>query len=177
MRFIVVGTSGAGKSTFARALARNLGCPYVELDALFWGPDWTPKQPDVFEELARSAAAGERWVIDGNYTPIRDIVWPRGTHLVWLNFSRATVMLRILRRTISRAATQQPLWHGNRESARRAFFSRKSILLWSATTFGKNRVKYPKLQSENRHSNLTWVELRSPTEAKAFLASHARNDA
>ncbi|RZI64632.1 MAG: toxin, partial [Variovorax sp.] len=33
MRCLVVGTSGAGKSTFAARLARAIQCPCIELDA------------------------------------------------------------------------------------------------------------------------------------------------
>jgi len=177
MRFIVVGTSGSGKSTFARALAENQGCPHVELDDLFWGPNWTPKHPDEFEELARRAADGDRWVIDGNYSPVREIVWPKGTHVVWLNFGRTTVMLRVLRRTVWRAVSRQPLWHGNRESVRQAFFSRKSILVWSATTYTKTKIRYAKLRTENAYPHLQWFELRSAAEVEDFLVRHARTDA
>jgi adenylate kinase family enzyme len=40
MRFVVVGTSGAGKSTFASALAKATGYPYIELDQFYWGENW-----------------------------------------------------------------------------------------------------------------------------------------
>ena len=36
MRISVIGTSGAGKTTFARRLAEAVGAPYVELDAINW---------------------------------------------------------------------------------------------------------------------------------------------
>ena len=177
MRFIVVGTSGSGKSTFARTLAESQGCAHVELDDLFWGPGWTPKHPDDFAELARCAASGDRWVIDGNYSIVREIVWPRGTQVVWLNLNRATVMFRISTRTIWRAFSSEALWHGNRESVHQAFFSRKSILVWSATTYTKNKIKYAKLRAENAYPQLHWIELRSTAEAKAFLAQHSQTDA
>jgi adenylate kinase family enzyme len=177
MRYVVVGTSGAGKSAFARELAAALACPHVELDDLFWGADWTPRPAEQFQAAARQAAAGENWVIDGNYSSVRDIVWPRATHVVWLNYGRATVMARVLRRTLWRALSRQPLWQGNRESWRRAFFSRESILVWSATTWTKNRVKYAKLRDAAIYPQLTWVELRRPRDAAAYTADiqrHAR---
>ena len=44
-RVVVVGCSGAGKSTLATRIADVLGAPHIELDALHWGPDWTPVDP------------------------------------------------------------------------------------------------------------------------------------
>lgn len=52
-RIAVVGASGSGKTTFARRLAERLGIPHIELDAIHWGPDWTPARDDDFR--ARTA--------------------------------------------------------------------------------------------------------------------------
>ncbi len=174
MRYVVVGTSGVGKSTFARALATALGCPGVELDDLFWGPNWTPRPSEQFEAAARQAAAGERWVIDGNYSVVRAAVWPRATHIVWLDYGRATVMARIVRRTLWRLWTRAPLWQGNRESWRRAFLSRDSIILWSATTWTKNHAKYARLRDDATLAHLTWVRLARPRDATAWLRQVTR---
>jgi adenylate kinase family enzyme len=168
-RCVVVGTSGAGKTHLVRELAARLHCPHVELDELFWGPHWTPKPAAEFLRLATCAAAGERWVIDGNYSIARDAVWPAATHIVWLNFSRSTVLGRILRRTVRRVATRQALWHGNRESFGKAFLSRQSILVWSATTFAKNRRRYGQLMASGAFAQAKWVELRNPAQADAYL--------
>ena len=42
-RILVAGTSGSGKSTLAVQIAEVGGQPYVEIDALFHGPGWTPR--------------------------------------------------------------------------------------------------------------------------------------
>lgn len=172
MRFIVIGTSGSGKSTFARALAAGRGCEYVELDELFWTEGWTPRPQLEFLASARAAALGEHWVMDGNYSIVRDTVWPRGTHIVWLNFSRRTVLLRVLRRTVWRLITRQALWHGNRETLRKAFFSRQSILLWAASTYNKNKHRSAQLRAENPYPHLVWTELCHPRDALAYLRQH-----
>ncbi|WP_225784278.1 toxin [Xenophilus sp. Marseille-Q4582] len=175
MRFVVVGTSGAGKTHFARALAQAIGGAHIELDALHWGPNWQPVPPAQFAAAVHAAAAGERWVADGNYSAVREALWPRATHIVWLNFSRATVFRRVLGRTLARTLLRTPLWHGNRESLRSAFFSRDSILRWSWTTFERNRARYAALRADPAWSGHVWVELRSPAEAAAILARHARS--
>ncbi|MBK1689218.1 AAA family ATPase [Rubrivivax gelatinosus] len=173
MRVVVIGTSGAGKSTFAKRLAARLGVPRVELDALHWLPGWTARDPDDFRARVAEAVAGEAWVADGNYSVARDVLWPRATDIVWLNYGRHVVWPRVLRRTVARVAGRQELWAGNRESFRQAFLSRQSILLWSLTTFAKNRVKYAELRADPRWAGLRWHELRTPREAQAWLRARS----
>lgn len=168
-RVLVIGTSGAGKSTFAARLAHRLACPHVELDDLFWGPRWTPKPPPQFAALVAAAAAGERWVIDGNYSSVQALLWPRATHVVWLNYSRPRVMWRVLRRTLSRLLARRELWHGNRESWRRTLLSRESILAWAWTTHAQRARRFQALRDEGVHPHLHWVELDSPRQAAAWL--------
>lgn len=169
MRYIVVGTSGAGKSTFAQALAHRIDCPYIELDRLYWGENWQAVPHSQFENAVRDATAGEFWVADGNYSAVRDLLWSRATHIIWLNFGRTTVFPRVVWRTISRGILRTRLSHGNRESLRMAFFSRDSILLWAYTTFSKNREKFSQLREDPHYTHLQWNEFKQSAHAKAFL--------
>ncbi len=171
MRFIVVGTSGSGKSTFAKALASKLQSPWIELDALHWMPNWVERDGSEFRALVARATEGERWVVDGNYSVARDVLWPRATDIVWLNYSRTTVFSRILRRTLRRCLTKETLWAGNTESLRKAFFSRESILLWAFTTYGKNRKKYSRLRGDAAYTHLRWHEVRNHKDAERILLS------
>ena len=168
-RFVVVGTSGSGKSTFARRLAAKLHAAYVELDDLYWDANWTPRPAVEFAAAVRVATEADRWVVDGNYSVVRDDFWPRATDVVWLNFSRHVVFARVAGRTLRRSVTRERLWAGNRESLRKAFLSKDSILLWSLTTFGRNRVKYARLRAGPEYAKLRWHELRTPSQAEAFL--------
>lgn len=89
-RISVVGTSGSGKSTLARELARALDAPVVELDALHWLPGWAERPDEEFAVAVAQAAAGERWVIDGNYSKlVQPLVWDRADTVVWLDLPRA----------------------------------------------------------------------------------------
>ena len=177
MRYVVVGTSGSGKSTFARKLSDVTRSPHIELDALYWSENWKPRPREEFEERVRHATSGEGWVVDGNYTVTRPIVWSRATHIVWLNYARSVVFPRILWRTLRRAAARETLWHGNRESLSKAFLSKASILLWSFTTYAKNVVKYEALRKGYEHPHLTWAELRSPRSAHEYLNLQAASGA
>lgn len=175
MRFVVIGTSGCGKTTFARQLATATQSPHIELDALHWAENWTERPDDEFAESVRSATQGERWVADGNYNKVRHVLWPRATHVIWLNYSRPVIFSRILRRTFRRALFRERLWHGNRESLLRALHPRDSILLWSWTTFHSNRVRYAALRDGGEFRHLEWIEFASSNHSAAYLSRwHAR---
>ncbi len=74
-RISVVGTSGWGKTTVGRALADRLGIPFIELDALAWLPGWTNRPLAEGRVLVEERTRGSVWVVDGNYSKVRDIVW------------------------------------------------------------------------------------------------------
>lgn len=168
-RVLVIGNSAAGKSTLARRLARVVGGPHIELDALHWGPNWQPR-----EDFARSvdeASRGPRWVADGNYSSVRQTLWPRATTVVWLNYSLPRTFWRGLRRTAHRWLTRQELWSSNRESIRTTLFSRDSILWWILTTHANRRREFTSLRATSEFSQLRWIEFTSPRLAEEWLGA------
>ena len=171
-RVNVVGTSSSGKTTLALALAEHLGIPYIELDALHWEPNWTEAPDEVMRERVRSAISGEAWVVDGNYSAIRDLVWARTDTVVWLDLPLPTILARYARRTIRRVIFRQELWSGNRE--RLGFlFGRDSLLWWILGTYRRRRRDYPVLLAAR--PQITAIRLRSPREATAWLAGIAQH--
>ena len=171
MRIVVVGTSGAGKTTFARELALTSGMPHVELDELHWLPGWRARPREEFRALVEDATAGRHWIVDGNYSAVRDVLWIRATDLVWLDYGRWTVWSRVLRRTIVRALRGDLVCAGNRESFRQSFLSRDSVLLWSLKTYDRNRRRYEALRTSGTWPGLSWHVLKDPDEARYFIAS------
>ena len=170
-RVVVIGTSSAGKTTFARRLASTLGCPHVELDALHWGPQWTPRAA-FREDVARSTRE-PHWVIDGNYSVVRDVVWRRATAIVWLDYSIARVFSRALRRTVRRVVTGEHLYGGNRETIAGSFFARDGIPWYVLRTYRRRRREFPVLFGRPEYAHATVIRLRTPAAAEAFLAETA----
>lgn len=168
-RIAIVGTTGSGKTTLARQIAQRGQIPHVELDALQWEPNWTPAEPQVFRDRVTVALSGERWVVDGNYSAVRDIVWGRADTVVFLDYPFWLVMGRLLRRTWRRSLMQEELWNGNRETFRQSFFSRDSILLWLLRTYRKRRKHYPVLFQQPEYAHLLIVQLKSPHLAEQWL--------
>jgi len=175
-RINVVGTTGSGKTTFARALAERLELPCIELDALFWKPNWEQTPDEEFLPLVDEATRGERWVLDGNYSRTRPITWPRAESVVWLDYSFPRVFTQLLRRTLSRALSGDELWPGCRETLRGSFVSRDSILLWCLQTYWRRRRNYPKLIAASEHAHLQFIRLRSPRRARKWLERIAPQD-
>lgn len=169
-RIVVVGTTGSGKTTLARAIAGRLGVPHVELDALHWEANWTEAPTDVLRDRLTRAVGGAAWVVDGNYRKVRDLFWSRADTVVWLDYSLPVILWQLACRTLKRAVTREELWSGNRERLTTALFRRDSIILWALKTYRKYREEYPILFGRPEHAHLTVVRLRSPHATRAWLA-------
>ena len=115
--------------------------------------------------------AAERWVVDGNYAMVRDIVWPRATTIVWLNYSFPLVFWRAFRRTFIRSVGRKTLFSGNRETIKMAFFSKESILWWVITTFRRRRKQFRAILDGGEFPHLERIEFRNPRDADQFLIS------
>ena len=167
-RVNVKGISGSGKSTFARELARRLDLPYVELDALHHGPNWSEPSAEEFRVRVREAmtAAPDGWVIDGNYEgKLGDTVISQADTIVWLDPPFHVKARRLLRRTITRIRDDVELWSGNRESWRGAFWGRDALFWWMVRGHFRHRRQWP----QRYGGDPRFVRLRSIEEAQRWL--------
>jgi len=170
-RVAVVGTSGAGKTTFARSLSHALEAPHTELDRLHWGPRWTPVPTEEFRSRVRETVAAPAWVVDGNYAAVRDLVWGAATSVVWLDYPFRLVFRRALARTLRRIATREELFAGNRESF--AVMDPEWIPWWVLRTFWRRRREYPALFQRAQYAHLQVLVLTAPAEAERFVGACA----
>lgn len=168
-RISIVGTTGSGKTTLARKVAQHFQIPHIELDALHWEQNWIPAADEVFSERVTETLSGDRWVVDGNYSKVRDIIWERADTVIFLDYSFWLVLGRLLRRTWRRSWQQEELWNGNRENIPTSFFSQDSIILWMLRTYDKNRTKYPMLFQQPEYSHLSVIHLKSPQMTNEWL--------
>ncbi|TWT15454.1 adenylate kinase [Reyranella sp. CPCC 100927] len=169
---------GSGKSTLAAQLACTLSLPTIELDALYWMPDWQPALPELFRHRVDVATTADAWIITGNYSQVRDLVWGRADTLIWLDFPLPLILWRLLCRTVWRITRQEDLWNtGNRESLRMAFFSRDSILLWALKTNRRNRERFAADITDSRFGALDVQVFRSPGKLRRWLRDLAVADA
>ena len=169
MRINVLGTSGSGKSTFSKKLADKLNVPYVQLDELFWKPNWTESSDEEFFSKIEDALSPDEWVLDGNYRRSTPVKWKRVQMVVYLDLPFHTVLFRVIKRSLIRSFKNEELWAGNRETFWKTFFTRDSIILWTLKMFHKNRKDYPKLFEKPEYSHIKFIRLRSTKEVDDFL--------
>ena len=168
-RLVVIGTSGAGKTTLAGQVASILGVPHVELDAYRHGPNWAETPDDLFRERLRAALRGDGWVADGNYSVARDVVWPRATTLVWLDYPMHLGMWRLFWRTMRRGVLREELWNGNKENLWWHLVPSRSLFVWAWQTHWKRRRTVPALIAQPEHAHLDVVRLRSSKATREWL--------
>jgi adenylate kinase family enzyme len=177
-RVSVVGTSGSGKSTVARQLADILGVPHLELDAVHHQPGWEPLPTDEFRRIVAARAAGDCWVIDGNYGRVRDLVWARADTVVWLDLPKRTVMRQVIWRTLRRVALRRELWNGNRERWQNFFTwdPEQSVISWAWHKHAPDRARYAAAAASPANAHLRFIRLTSRRDVARFLAE-ARSEA
>lgn len=169
-RINVAGTSCSGKTTLARAISRRLGLPRIELDALFWGGDWTPVPEDTFRARVEGAVAADRWVIDGGYAKVRDLMWARADTVVWLDYPMRTVLRRWAGRTLARLRTREEFWTGTGNRERLSHIVHRDSLLWWILRTHHRRRRTTAAELAAR-PDLRVVRLRSPDETDRWLGS------
>jgi adenylate kinase family enzyme len=169
-RVVVQGASGSGKTTLATALASKLGTGHLELDGLYQQANWIPLDLEEFRVRVQQFAEEPRWVVDGNYRHVRDILWPLATMIVLIDLPKRVVMTRVIKRTFLRIMKREELWNGNRESWRNAL-SRdpmNNIILWSWTTYSRYHDEVPR-EALDAVGAERIVMLKSARDVRRFL--------
>jgi adenylate kinase family enzyme len=169
-RIAVVGTSGSGKTTFAAQLADRLGLPHVELDALFWEPGWVEPDLATFRARVSEAIAPDGWVLDGNYSRVRDLYLARADTIVWLDLPLWVCLWRVARRAFARAHSREELWgSGNRESWRK-LLSRDSLVWWVIRTHNQRRRENEARFTDPAFADVEVLRFRSSAAVETWLA-------
>ncbi len=167
---VIASASGNGKTTVGRTLARRLGVPFVELDSLHHGPDWTEASPEELRARVEPIVQTDGWVIDGAYRgKLGDLVLERAELVVWLDLPMRVWLPRLLRRTALRIVRREELWSGNRERLRTALHPRDSVVFYALRGYRGRRRRYAA-----ELARFPLVHLRTPAEVDRFLSDVGR---
>src|SRR3954454_25382253 len=171
-RIVILGRTGSGKTTLARQLAAALHVPHVELDSLYFGPEFSTAPLPLLRDRTSAAIAGDRWVTDGNKRAVRDLVWPRADTVVWLDYPVYVSLWRLAQRARRRTTSlrTEAARTGRRTGLPRQMLAAASGVLTALRSHRGQRREYPRLfaQPENRH--LAVARLRSPRATRRWLA-------
>ena len=107
-RIMVIGSGGAGKSTFARQLAALTGLPVIHLDRHYWRPGWERTPTEEWNGIVQALAAGTSWIIDGNYTNSLSLRVQRCDAIVFFDFPRLVCLSGVIRRRLSARPASRP---------------------------------------------------------------------
>jgi len=165
---VIASASGNGKTTLGRELARRLDVPFVELDALVHGPNWTETPDDVLRAQLEPVVAAEGWVIDGTYRgKLGNLVLDRADLVVWLDLPVRVWLPRLLNRTRRRVKGDETLWNDNRESWRTAVLGWDSLVVYALRQHVRRRRVYPA-----ELAGYAVIRLRTTAEVDRFLARY-----
>jgi energy-coupling factor transporter ATP-binding protein EcfA2 len=178
-RILILGRTGSGKTTLARELAAAIGVPHVELDALYFGPDFSTAPLPVLRDRTIAAIAGDRWVTDGNKRAVRDLVWPRADTVIWLDYPLVVSLWRLGKRALWRTSVlkAQAAEKGGKAGLPRQFLSAAKGVLAALRSHKGQRREYPKAFAEQENQHLAVVRLRSQRATRRWLAHVTRGSA
>jgi Shikimate kinase len=141
---VIASASGNGKTTLGRALAARLDVPFVELDSLVHGPNWTETSDEDLRALLTPVVALDAWVIDGTYrSKIGNLVLDAADTIVWLDLPIRVWFPRLLRRSVRRLTGRERIWNDNRETLRGAFGGRDSLFGFAIRMHFARRRRFP----------------------------------
>lgn len=107
-RILVIGSGGAGKSTFASDLGAILGLPVIHLDRAYWKPGWETPSKKEWSKTVDSLIAQHEWIMDGNFGGTLPQRIKRADAIILLDTSRWICLWRVLKRYVKYRGRHRP---------------------------------------------------------------------
>ncbi|HBM88483.1 MAG: AAA family ATPase [Parvibaculaceae bacterium] len=162
-RVLVIGPSGAGKTTLATALAEKTGLPLIHLDTEYWRPKWVPTLDEEWAPIVSDLVARDSWIIEGNFSSTFNLRMPRADTIILVIRPRLHCLWRVFLRYLKyRGETRPDLANGCPEKFDPAFYK----WIWDFPNRSLPRIDEVMATIGAHASQIT---ITSDTEARAFL--------
>jgi adenylate kinase family enzyme len=167
-KVLVIGSGGAGKSTFARRLGKILQIEVIHLDALYWRAGWVETPKPEWAERVAELVARDAWIMDGNYSGTFDLRLKACDAVVFLDMPRLLCLWRVLKRWLMYRRRSRPdMAEGCGEKLNWEFI----LWVWNYPKTRKPKViEWMRVNSESKEV----IRLRSPAEVEKYLAEVSR---
>lgn len=107
-KIMVIGSGGAGKSTFSRRLGDITGIEVIHLDKLHWLPGWTEPPKAEWRKIIEKNLAKDAWITDGNFGSTIEPRLEKCDTAILLDLPRAVCVYRALKRSLKYRGTTRP---------------------------------------------------------------------
>lgn len=165
-KIMIIGSGGAGKSTFARKLGQRLQLDVFHLDALLWKPNWVGVPKEEQRHIQKNLVQKESWIIDGNYGGTMDIRMDEADTIIFLDLPRTLCVYRAMKRMVLyRKKTRPDMAKDCPERFNIAFLK----WIWRYPN-EKRPAILAKLNALSEEK--TVVHLRRKKDVRAFLEEH-----
>jgi len=162
-KILVIGSGGAGKSTFSIRLSKILNIEVIHLDTRYWQPGWVEPSKEEWKKTIEMLIARETWIMDGNYSGTLDLRIVACDTLIFLDISRWVCVWRVIKRFMKNRNRRRP---DMAEGCIDRFDLRFVIWVWNYRK--RSRPKIVKL-IEEKTDGKTVILLRSDGEVERFL--------
>ena len=161
-RVVVIGSGGAGKSTFSRRLGEATGLPVIHLDNIFWKPNWQPTPREEWEKTVAELVRRDSWIMDGNFGGTRELRIRASDTVIFLDIPRLICLYRVIKRAITFRGKNRPdMAEGCHEKFDREFAG----WVWNFPKRSRGRI----LEQMKEFPEKRFVILRSSRQAERFI--------
>ncbi len=166
-KILIIGSGGAGKSTFARRLGEKTGIEIIHLDKLHWKPNWTEPPKDEWKETLEKAMCGEAWIMDGNYSGTLEMRLVACETVIFLDMPRIVCVYRVIKRVALSCGKTRP------DMAENCFEQFDwEFIKWIWDFQNRSKPKMERLLTQFRDEK-TVIRLKSKREVENFFVNYS----
>lgn len=162
-KVLIMGCSGAGKSTFARKLHTLTHLELIHLDEAYWKPNWVAPSKTEWNTKVQELLARPNWIMDGNFGGTKDQRIAAADTVILFDLPTWKCLWRVLKRTVR-------YWGKTRPDMHEGCPERLDIgFLWYITTFKSAKRPSILARIEVVRNEKNVIIFKNDTEVAQFL--------